>query len=122
MQEPRIKKLPKWAQEFITQLYAANDHLKDEVESLQNDLQQSLDPNGEPTMVEWDRNYKEVYRLPTHACITFYLDKDCGLTDQIHVRLTQFPHESEYHLQIQGGSRLVIKPTASNSIRIYKGD
>ena len=105
MIEEKIKKLPKWAQQWITKLERDNKWLQDKMDSMVGD-----DPS---TDIVIDGFLEDETPLPKGSIIKFKFNDTF-----IRIR-KQIDAKDMAYLELSGEEDIYVKPEVSNSIRVY---
>ena len=106
MLKENISKLPKWAQIKIRCLESNVSYYKKQVEEIKGEKE---------TNIYIRDGIQELRPLSKNSTIEYVLDKQKGHSGKIHISL------SSDTLEIYGGSSIIVKPEASNHIKLQLG-
>jgi len=112
-----IDKLPKWAQEKITNLKNTIGQQSIKISDLQREIR-DLHQTEKQTRIYYTKNYEQLYNLPSESMVSFNLGEDNVLTSEISASIVQ-DHKDQYYLRILGGHTITVHPEAANVIHIY---
>lgn len=113
MIDARVKKLPKWAQAYINDLYKSKQNIERDKKQTEEDLQAVLG-NKKTSIIVLKVSDEDTY-IPDGSMIRFMLGKDDSERQYIDCYIDD---RNKQLLRINGGESININPQASNSICI----